>query len=69
MLRYDIANLYAWMCIVQNLEFVVIISDRGLSYSLNVYITMQIIYLVKWHRDGAWYIDNSLTTWASVVLY
>jgi len=57
MLRYDIANLYAWMCIVKKLEFVVIVSDRGLSYSLNVYITMQIIYLIMWHRDGAWYID------------
>ena len=69
MLRYDITNLCAWMCIVQNLEFVVIVSDRGLRYSLNVYITMQIIilYLVKWHRDGAWYIDNSLTTWVSVL--
>ena len=48
------------------LEFV---SDRGLSYSLNVHITMQVIYLVKWHKDGAWYIDSSLTTWVSVVLY
>jgi len=66
MLQYDIANLYAWMCIVQNL---VIVSDRGLSYCLNVHITMQIIYLVKWHRDGAWYIDSSLTTWVSVVPY
>ena len=45
MLQYDNANLYAWMCIVQNLEFVLIISDRGLSFSLNVYITMQILYL------------------------
>jgi len=69
MLRYDIANLYAWTCIVQNLEFVVTVSDRGLSYSLNVHIAMQIIYLVKWHWDRAWYIDSSLTTWINVALY
>jgi len=26
---------------------------------------MQIIYLVNWHRNWAWYIDSSLTTWVS----
>ena len=61
-----VANLYAWMCIAWKLEFVVIVRQ---GYSLNVHITMQIIYLVKWHRDRAWYKDSSLTTWVSVVLY
>jgi len=65
MLQYDIANLNAWMCI---LEFVVIIIRQGPSYSLNVHTTMYIIYLVKWHSDGKRCIDSSLTTWVSVVL-
>jgi len=43
MLRYDIANLYAWMCIVERLEFVVIVIRQGPSYNLIVHIILQII--------------------------